>query len=185
MKKSKIAIRYARGLFELALEENLLEPVHKDMQLVAEVLDSNRELVKVLTNPVIFMEKKLAILKAVFGEKVQTMSLLFLEVIVKKTREPLIREIALQFIHQYNAHKGILMACLITSVPATTAFGDQIRERLQQLTGLQIALKQEVDVQLIGGFVLRFEDLQYDASIASRLQQLKREFEVNVIEKGI
>ena len=74
MIESKVARRYAKSLFGLALERNVADVIYKDMELVHATCAVSRELVALLRNPIVQSDKKAAILKALFGSKVNEMN---------------------------------------------------------------------------------------------------------------
>ena len=85
-------------------------------------------------------------------------------------------EVARQFVHLYEQMQGQDVARVVTAVPLTAELEKKILEKLKQITGKEVTVENEVDPSLIGGFILRVGDLEYNASIASKLANLKREF---------
>ena len=87
MAETKVASRYAKSLIELALEQNVLEAVKNDMDLLIKTCAANRELSAMPKNPVIHGYKKLAIMKKLFGDKMNKLSIAFIDIITRKGRE--------------------------------------------------------------------------------------------------
>ena len=71
MKETRLAIRYAKALLELALEKKIEDKVKGDMQLVSEICESNRDFRRMLSNPVINAEKKESIINEIFKNKIR------------------------------------------------------------------------------------------------------------------
>jgi F-type H+-transporting ATPase subunit delta len=184
MKETRIAKRYARALFDFAVEQSSLEEVSSDMGLVFKVCGTNRDFRLLLASPVIKADKKIAVIKAVFSDHFHKITLAYMEVIARKGREMYIRDIAERFTELFKEYKGIKTVYLTTA----TEIGDQTRNRILQLlkeaTHATIEMVEKVDKDLIGGFVLRYDDKQYDASLARQIQQLQRDFDENVYIKG-
>jgi F-type H+-transporting ATPase subunit delta len=184
MNEIKIADRYARALFDLALEKEMLEIIRVDMAIVGNVCITNKDFVLFLKSPVIKETKKIAILKSLFENKIQETLLNFLIIITRNRRESLIPVIARQFVEIYKEHKNIITAELTTAVDLS----DELRERIIMM--IKMATKSEVDLQLkkdesiIGGFIVTFGDKQIDASIQRKIQNLKQEFNINLYIKG-
>ena len=102
-----VANRYAKSLMELALESNQLSAVRADMKSVEQVCRENREFVLFLESPVIKTDKKLDVMNAIFKGNISDITLSFLNLITKKHREPIIKEIAEAFDEQYKQNQNI------------------------------------------------------------------------------
>ena len=168
-----VASRYAKSLIDLAKEKNVLEVVIEDMKLFKDTADKNRGLMLALKSPVVRHEKKLNILKALFQNRVNSVSYSIFEIITKKNRESILDAIADEFIKQYNEHEGILKATVITTTPLTEELRKQFNDIVATATGKRIELEEKINPDLIGGYILRVNDRQIDASLRSRLNQLK------------
>lgn len=184
MKETKIANRYAKALFDFALEQKVLEQVKKDMDLIVSVCFSNRDFRLMLTSPLIFPAKKEAIITEIFGKHIQEMSLHFLTIITRKRREAFIEGIAKQFIEQYKEYKNITTAELATAQKLDKDLRDKVVAELEGQTKGEIELIEKVKEELIGGFVLSYKDFQYDASIKRQIKKLRKEFDTNLYIRG-
>lgn len=184
MKDSRLAIRYAKALLELALEKKAETDVRADMQLVSEVCESNNDFRRMLLNPIINSEKKEAILNEIFKGKISGLSIHFLLLIAKKRREVFIDEIAKNYIELYKENKNIKTAIIETVVKIDNQTREGIINHLKTKTGSEIELVEIINPDLIGGFRLEFDNKQYDASILNQIRKLRKEFNVNIYEKG-
>jgi F-type H+-transporting ATPase subunit delta len=185
MKEKKIAKRYAKALFDLAVEQNVLEKIKADALLINSVCTSNRDFMFVLRSPVIKEVKKIKIMKEIFGDKTQKMTMGFLNIITRNRREAFIPEIASQFIEIYKEFKNIITAQLTTAVELEASVSNKINSLLKVQTKAEIELHENVNDSIIGGFVLEFDEKQYDASIVKYLQNLRKEFDKNLYTKGL
>jgi F-type H+-transporting ATPase subunit delta len=185
MNTGRIAGRYAKALFELAGEQNLLEEVHNDMVQLKNICGSNRDFRHLLESPIISQAKKTAVFKAVFFENFNQMSYRFLEIIIKKRREVLIAEIAQEFINLYNDFLNIKTVSLKTANKANDALVVQLKEILKKQLKANIELVETLNPSLVGGFVLTYEDKQYDASIRRNINRLKKEYNINIYESKL
>jgi F-type H+-transporting ATPase subunit delta len=170
-----VAARYAKSLIELAKEKNVLEVVYEDMKLFKDTAEKNRGLMLALKSPVVRHEKKLAILKAIFKERVNPVSYSIFTIITKKNRESILDAIAEEFITSYNLFQGIQKATVVTTTPLTEELRKRFIDIVAGSSGKTIQLEERVDPGLIGGYVLRVDDRQLDASLRSRLNELKLE----------
>ena len=89
----------------------------------------------------------------------------------------LLKAIAKKYAIIYDFDKHILEAKVTTAVPITDALKKQVLKKIVDLTGDKANLVNEVDPEILGGFILRVGDVQYDASIANHLNQLRKEFD--------
>lgn len=174
-----VATRYAKSLLQLALEQGKLEQVYADMQLVKSVYDSNREFAGFLKSPIINTDKKLAVLKSVFENKINEITIGFFSILTAKRRESYVGEIAKAFIAQYKEEKGITTAVVTSAAGIDKASRERILELVKQQAKGEVELVEKVDPSLIGGFVLRIGDKQIDASISRKLNELRKTFSEN------
>jgi F-type H+-transporting ATPase subunit delta len=174
MKDTRAAYRYAKSLIDLAIEQKAVEAVQQDMKLIIETCQANRDFLAVLKSPVIKGEKKSTILSAVFKDKISKLSSSFLNMLVDKKREDIIVEIATEYLNQYKKNKHIKTAVVTSAVKIDAALRASIIELVKRETGSEVELIEKTDERLIGGFILRVEDTQIDASVSGKLNKVKR-----------
>lgn len=180
MSDLRAASRYVKSLLGLAVEQGALEAVHADMQLFAKVCAENRQFELLLHNPVVRHDKKRDILERVFKGKVHPLTMAIFDIITRKNREPLLPAIAREFHNAYKVYKGVGTAVVTTAVPLDAALRAEIERIAQNLSEKkQVEIKEVVDSDMIGGFVLVVGDKQIDASIKNKLKALKVEFSHN------
>ena len=181
MSEIKVASRYAKSLIDLALEQKALEEIKGDMMLFVETLKANTELQAVVKNPIVPLGKKNSILKAIFGDKIHKVTAAFLKIVVDKGRAEIIYGTAKEFLNQYNQYKNIVAAKVVSAAPLNESARTEIINKVKAVTGGEVILKETVDADLIGGFILTVGDKQFDSSIASSLNRVKKEFSQKVI----
>ncbi|WP_443944761.1 ATP synthase F1 subunit delta [Pedobacter sp. AW1-32] len=177
MSEIKVAGRYAKSLLDLSNENNALEEIKNDMVLFDKVVDQSPELEAILKNPIVPTDKKIGILKDLFADKVNKITLSFFTIVVNKGRSAILFATAKQFIHQYNTIKGIVTAEVTSANALTAAAKEEIVAIVKRELGAnEVLINEKVNDKLIGGFILKVGDRQFDASIASNLNKLKKEF---------
>lgn len=184
MKETRVANRYAKALFELALEMNLTDQIRKDSELLLEVCAQNNDLVLMLRSPIIKDNKKISIVNEIFSKKLQELFLRYLAIIINNRREEIIIEIAEQYIDIYKKHNNIVSVIIESATQIDKESRDKIISVLEKRTDTKVELTEEVKEELIGGFVLSTEDKQYDASIQREIKNLRKEFKKNLYVKG-
>ena len=179
MSEFKVASRYAKSILDLAREQNVLEAIHADMLQVIEVIKSNSQLQAVLRNPIIKLDKKENILKAIFGKTANPLLVSFFTMLIQKGRAGILYPTAGEFISQYNVEKGIIEASVVSAAPLSKEHQDQITELVKNEFGNEVILSSKIDPELIGGFILTVGDRQIDASVAGKLNKLEQHFQNN------
>ncbi len=183
MADSKVARRYAKSLLGLAQERNIADKVFADMQLITATCESSREFALLLRNPIVNTDKKDAVIKALFGSKIDALSFSFIQIITRKSREFYLYEIADEYVKLYKKSKGILTVHIKSAAKIDSSLRDQIISRVSLQQGQSIEVIEELDPSLIGGFILRVGDRQFDTSVSKKLKQLKNEFDDNLYVK--
>lgn len=186
MLQPRLAGRYAKSLIDLATEQNQLEKVYADMIFLQSVCRQSREFVTVMRSPVINADKKNSIVNAITKDKVEGLTSAFNKLLIQKGRESILPEIINAFIDQYNTIKGIHKVKLATAEPISEELKKAIEQKLKTDAALPtIELETVVKKELIGGFVLEFDNKLVDASILRDLKDIQKQFRSNIYVKNI
>ncbi|WP_299259003.1 ATP synthase F1 subunit delta [uncultured Aquimarina sp.] len=171
---SRAAIRYAKAVLSLAQDKKATEDVQKDMQSIIATIDGSAELRMVLNSPLIKSEVKLASLREVFKSTGDLTQKLF-DTLITNKRVDLLDDVAKQYIVLLDQLNNTQLAKVTTAIPLNEALSTLVQAKVKELTGNEATIENVVDKSIIGGFILRVGDLQYNASIANKLTSLKRE----------
>lgn len=177
--ESRVASRYAKALLEQAVETNVVDAIKNDIVDFIEVCKENRALTNSLSSPLIKSDKKAAVLSALFKGKYQELTLKFFRLVCKKERTSFLPSMAVAFVEEYNVLNSIQPAELIMATPVSRKVESEFVRVVTELTNRKADLDQKVDPSLIGGFVLKIGDKQFDDSVKTKLGQLKRQFSNN------
>ncbi|MES2873287.1 MAG: ATP synthase F1 subunit delta [Bacteroidota bacterium] len=177
MSEIQVASRYAKSLIDLAGEQSSVEEIKGDIELFLETCRENPELQAILKNPIISLDKKANILDGLFSGKVHEMILSFFKIVIRKGRAEILFATAKEFITQYNVIKNVVKATVTSASPLSKENISQIEDVVKQSTQGEVILTSHVDPKLIGGFILKVGDKQFDTSISSKLNKLRKEFE--------
>jgi len=176
----KAALRYVKSLLDLAVEKKVLDQVHDDMLSFDKVLAENRPLLIALRSPIIKHYKKKNILEALFRGRFNDLTLSFFRIITEKNRERLLPLIAKEFHDAYNEHQGIGKASVVTAIPLDNELREEILTLARKVVGKsKVELKEEIDPEIIGGFILNAGSQQIDSSIRHKLKILQLNFSNN------
>lgn len=181
MRQTKVASRYAKALFDLALETGKLEDVRNDLSVIAGI--NHPELKALMASPIIRSDKKVAIFETIFASSLQAVTTAFFRLIFSKGRSVAIDEMMEAFAAMYRENKGIKVVALTTAVPVSESIKAEITSLLSRNKMMQnktLELKEHVDPSILGGLVVQVDDQLFDASIRHDLQFIKRQFIKNM-----
>jgi F-type H+-transporting ATPase subunit delta len=178
MSNIRLSSRYAKSLIGLAAERGETDVLLKDMLQIASSIRSSKDLQVMLASPVITGDKKLKVLFSVFPELNKTTHL-FLELIVNKGREGALGEIAQSFVQQVKSGRNIFDVELISAIPADDALRAEVTKVAKSICGGEVEITEKVDADLIGGFILRVNGMEYNASVSDKLKKVKKDFSKN------
>jgi len=178
MSRTRAAIRYAKAVLELAKDQNIVETINNDMMLIANTVVKSKDLSDMLKSPVLRSEiKKSALLEVFKNSNAITFSLI--DTLISNKRIHILSEVASAYNKLYDQFRGSEVAIVTTAIPLTDDLKSKVLAKAKELTGKKVELKNIIDENIIGGFILRIGDIQYNASIANQLNKLKREFTLN------
>lgn len=184
MSYSKITLRYTAAFFDLAEENKLLEKVSADMAVLKSICLSNRDLVNMFGNPVISADRKKRAFHQIFGNSFQPLTLKFVDLMIRKRREKYLPSISDAFDALYKESKGIKTAFVASAIALEEKEKLSVLNILKRITDKQIDLVESVKPNLIGGFIINVDDYQIDQSMATKIKELKKDFEKNLYIKG-
>lgn len=173
MDQSKINTRYAKAFFALAKDKGLTSELRKDAGLIANVCASSVDFNLLLESPIVKTSQKLKAVKSIFAGKINELSLNFLILITENNREKNIPGIFRYLEDLYRKEEGIKTAVITSAKSLEDSVLSEISQILEKEFNSKVELSQKVNMDLIGGFVLRVDDKQYDASISTQLKKIK------------
>jgi F-type H+-transporting ATPase subunit delta len=175
MNDSKISVRYSKAIIEMSREKDILDIVKTDMDFIGLCLDEIPEFKIVLDSPVIRTSEKCLLFKKSIGENIHPLTLSFINLIFTNKRETYLRSIIRYFMYLHNKVVGIMPAVLLSPATLDPVVRDKIIHTISQKLNIKMELQEQTEPELLGGFVMRIEDFQIDASIASQLSKIKKE----------
>lgn len=179
MRGSLAGHRYAKSLIALSIEEDKLEVVYKDMVLISNTVNESKELELLLKSPIVKTDKKQEILSNIFGKKTTELTNKFLMLISSRKREAIIGDISNSFVDQYKIIKKIIVTEITSAIKLDDSQKKKILELLNTDESSSVEVVENIDPSIIGGFIVRVDDKQIDASISRKLDDLKQDFSKN------
>ena len=175
MKSNKAASRYAKSLLDLAIERKELETAFKDISVIADVAASEKDFRVLLKSKVIKPAQKMVVMNKLFGNSFSELTMKFIQIITQHKREPVLADIADAFIAQYKKHKNIVIAEVTSAIKLTDEAREKIRSIINEMGEGTVEIQESVVPEILGGIIIRVGDKQVDASVAMRLESLRRE----------
>jgi F-type H+-transporting ATPase subunit delta len=170
----EIAQVYARALFEVAEDRDLIDQIHDELTQFSDAVSENRQLATFFFSPYFSTdEKKEGLKKAVTGADPGFMN--FLEALIERHRMPAIFRIKARYQDMWEHARDLLPVELTSAIELDSATVASIGERVGQQTQRTVELTSTVDPDILGGIVLRVGNVILDASIRNRLEQLRKQ----------
>jgi len=182
MDQSAITVRYAKAFFTLAKEKNLLQELKTDIELVSGICRESTDFILLLESPVVKTSKKNEILSLIFKEKVNPLTLRFLQLITQNKREVHIPGICRNFLGFTRKDQNIQSAVITTATEINPETIAKMVALLEKELNAKIELSGKINPNIIGGIILRLDDKQYDASVATQLKKIKQSLLVTEIK---
>lgn len=175
MNQSKISVRYAKALFLFAKEKNMLDAIKDDITSLAKALATIPEMADFIVNPVATTSWKKIFFKALLEEKMKQETLKFIDLVVDNKREMYLADIARNFLDMYKKSGGIKTVTLTGTSEFSVEQKKKVTAFVEENFRTKVDLEEKVDKDILGGFILRIDDRQFDASVASKLKEIKKD----------
>ena len=176
MNESKISVRYAKALFQLGREKELLDTIVSDMKLVNELCNTVKDFWLMVESPIVKTSQKRQAVKSILADKLDAISLNFLDMVFVNHREIFIKDMVRNFLDLCRKERGVVSAKLTTASQIDKEGKANLSDMLKKAFDSKIELEEVLDKDIIGGFVLRVDDQELDASVSNQLSQIKRAF---------
>lgn len=184
MRYTKVKKRYAKALFDLAEELKIIENIHDDMQFLIQVCKQVPEFNILMRSPIIKSDKKINILSAIMPASTHLVTKKFIEIVTRKNRELFLDAMSLEFIELYKEYHKIQTVYLTTAQDLSEDLRTLIKSTISTEIDSEIDLIENLDSELIGGFVIKVKDKIFDSSFKGKIDKLKKEFSENIYKKG-
>jgi F-type H+-transporting ATPase subunit delta len=174
MSGTRAAIRYAKAILEIADSKKVASQVSADMALVSSTINTNLELNTFIQSPTINVEQKESALLAIFADSNAVTKSLF-RLLMENKRFEILDAIAIEYNKLFDIMNGVEVAKVTTAIAMDAALEAKVSAKIATFSNKKITIENTIDPAIIGGFILRIGDKQYNGSVANRLQVLKRE----------
>lgn len=181
MQSVRVIKRYAKAVLDYALTQNKAQQTYDELLELVQAIDNNSDFKALLTSPIVKSGLKIAVLDEVFVEKSVVVQR-FIELLSQNKRLSYLYSISKEYCQLYCTYRGEIQAVVTTAEPVSQVLHRQFLDKVRQITGKeQVVLENVVDKDIIGGFILRVGDVQYNASVAYRISQVKKQLSQSVV----
>ncbi|MBK78166.1 MAG: ATP synthase F1 subunit delta [Flavobacteriaceae bacterium] len=172
MKNNLAALRYSKALINFSENKKASKKIYEEMKVISNFFSQNKKALNLFSNPVILIsKKKKLIFKLLKNTSKETTRLI--DLLEKNKRLYMIRDISLNYINLYKSKKGISNAKITTAVKLSKELEIKVMEKLKNIHKGEIKILNVIDPKIIGGFIINFKGLQYDASVKNQFKLLK------------
>ena len=175
MNQGIISTRYAKALMKVGTENQCLDAIKADMELIGATISENQLFRQVLDNPVIKPEQKRKVMIELLEKHVHPLTLNFINIIIHNRREFLLSDVARDFIDHYEKLTGIKRARIVSAAAIDEQSKQLLKQQLNTLFKADVQITTVVNPDLVGGFIFRVGDQQYDASLSSGLERIRKQ----------
>ena len=173
-----VAKRYAKALFELASEQKIVSEVEAQLKLVSGALEQDEAIQKFLSLPSIEPKKKVALLQSAFGDKVSSVVLNTIELLINRGRQDVIGAVYAAFTKIAGDALGQAHATVYTAQQLSAEELAGVAAQFGQITGKTIIAEQVAQPDLLGGIQVRIGDRLYDGSLSGKLDRLQKSLKI-------
>lgn len=184
MSDSIISRRYAGALYEQALSSVVLEEVDADITMIGESLEGAPELGRFFGSPIVAREKKTSVVRALFKDRIQQITLNFLLLMVDKGREQLFPDVVRAYQSLRDDQLGIVRVTARIARGVSEQQQRALVASIESTLGKKVRLDVQVEASLLGGIVVKIGDTVYDGSFKNQLKSLRKRLEEGVYDAG-
>lgn len=172
---------YGGSLYELAVEEQLVEVIGGQMDEIRTLFRENPDYVKLLCEPSIPWEERTSLVDQAFGTQAEKYLVNFIKILCERN---ILREYGSccdEFRRRYNADHGIAEAVVTGAVVLSDAQMEALKQKLEKISGKQISLTQKQDSSVVAGLRVELEGRLLDGTVQSRLSTLSRKLDKIIV----
>ncbi len=173
MKDTVLARRYARALFDLAVERDILDKICSELLSFEHSLQTHAGMRSFLYSQNVSKMEKASKLEAVLQDSVSNVFVNFLHVLLRKNRESIFTTVAHEFMRMVDDHQKKTRATTITAVPLDKQALAKLKSVLDKAFGKDVQIDNRVDASVLGGIVVSVDGQLLDGSLSSQLRRLE------------
>lgn len=179
MLTTRLACKYAKAIFQIAVEENKLNEFGTQLTNVQRVIANHVDLAEFFNNYQIKAESKKEVINKIFQEELSQTVYHFILLLIDKRRESLLKEIVSEYKKLSNAELNIVEAKVTVATALSKVQEEQLIQKLEKTTGKTVVVETKIDQSILGGVVVRIGDKLIDGSVIRQMQVLEAQLLTN------
>lgn len=181
MHDTRVARRYAKALFSLALKFDLIKSVEEDLAGIASLITHDEQFKNFLLSPYAGRKEKLAIADKLFSDRVTALTMQALRLMLTKRRERELVALRDEFVVLRRKHEGVIYVVITSAEELQKDQQKQLVAKLGLITGKTIEASYEIDARLIGGVKVAYENTVLDGTLRGSLNALRENLRHDVL----
>jgi F-type H+-transporting ATPase subunit delta len=174
MKESRAAIRYAKAVFSLANENDMSSRVYEDMLFYINLSTNEKSFSEMLANSVINTKSKHDIILSLTNNT-SVLSKNLIGLLISNKRLSILVDVCNAYKSLYETANDMTKAVVVTAVPITNSIKEAALTKISSISSKKVEINNVIDKNILGGFILRYEGKEYNASLSKKLQKIKKE----------
>lgn len=174
MKESRAAIRYAKAIFSLANETDMSSRVYEDMLFYIDLSSNEKSFSEMLANPVINTKSKHDIILSL-NNNISALSKNLIGLLISNKRLSILVDVCNAYKSLYEKANNMTKAVVVTALPITDSIREAALLKINSISSKKVEINNIIDKNILGGFILRYDGKEYNASLSNKLQKIKKE----------
>ncbi len=172
---------YGSSLYDLAAEEQLTEPIMKDLLEVRQIFRDNQDYLRLLAEPSIKREERIDLIEKAFGTACERYFVNFLKLLCERGMLGEYEGCTEAYQKRYNEDHNIAEAVVTCAVALSDGQLKTLEKKLEEMSGKTVSLTQKVDSKVLAGIKVELEGKQLDGTVEGRLAGLSRKLDEIII----
>ena len=178
MNRNRVTVRYAKALIELASEQKVLDQVSRDAAVMLAALTQYKGFADYILNPGFSSLEKFEKVNSIFSKEFHALTMKFFNLVFENNREEYLKDLCRNIVEMAKEMGGIVSANLTTAQEIDSNLVEKVKTKFEQKINATLEMTTVVNPELIGGFVFTIDGKQYDASVASKLNAIKKQLQL-------
>jgi F-type H+-transporting ATPase subunit delta len=167
-------LHHIKQVFSLAKDKGTSLDVYNDMFFYVELSKNDKTFSQMLINSVIDLKSKRSIILSL-NPQTCDLSKDLIGLLISNKRLPILVDVANSYNMLYENSNNMTKAIVITALPITEDISVKVLQKINSISNKKVEIINTIDKRILGGFILRYEGKEYNASLSSKLQKIKKE----------
>ena len=172
---------YGGSLYDLAAEENLTEPIMKELLEIRQIFRDNQDYLKLLSEPSIKREERIGLIEKAFGTACERYLVSFIKLLCDRNMLGEFEGCCESYKKRFNADHNIAEAVVTSAVSLSSTQLDSLSKKLESISGKTVVLTEKLDPKVLAGIKVELEGKQLDGTLSGRLDRMQKRLGETII----